>query len=79
MSKITFIVIFNDIPSGYLSQSQTNRYWDKFLSSDSKNEAMSAVYIALPLTKRSRLDTGLREGSESSESPKLICRDDGDD
>ena len=37
---------------------------------------MSAVTIALPLKKRARLDTGLREGSES---PELICLDDDDD
>lgn len=69
------------IPSGYLSQrptvtNQCNRYWEKYLSSDSEDEAVSAVTIALPLKKRARLDTGLREGSES---PELICLDDDDD
>ena len=55
---------------------KTNRYWEKYLSSDSEDEAVSAVTIALPLKKRARLDTGLREGSES---PELICLDDDDD
>ena len=81
LSKITF----NDIlVSDFLvtchkhknQQSPTNRYWEKFLSSDSEDEAVSAVTIALPLKKRARLDTGLREGSES---PELICLDDDDD
>ena len=57
-------------------QSPTNRYWEKYLSSDSEDEAVSAVTIALPLKKRARLDTALREGSES---PELICLDDDDD
>ena len=55
---------------------KTNRYWEKYSSSDSEDEAVSAVTIALPLKKRARLDTGLREGSES---PELICLDDDDD